>query len=113
VILVKKHYTSHKKNKTRNWKLKRLAKEESDMKPRKQDQDREEHDYEQFLQDLEADPELRQGANLYRSEQERQQAASEMETDGEEDEGLEIPMDQLIDEMEDMGMVDEDDDEEV
>jgi nonsense-mediated mRNA decay protein 3 len=33
---------------------------------------------------------------------------TEMETDGEdEDEGLEIPMDQLIDEMEDVGLEDE------
>jgi len=108
VILVKKHFQTRKKNKVRNWKLKRMAKEESEMKPRKQDQDRDEYDYEQFLQDLEADPELRQGANLYRQQQlQQQQAESEMETDGEEDdEGMEIPMDQLIDEMEEMGMHD-------
>ncbi|KAF2723855.1 nonsense-mediated mRNA decay protein 3 [Polychaeton citri CBS 116435] len=107
VVLVKKHYPQRKKNKSRNWKLRRMAREESDMKPRKQDADRDELDYEQFLQDLEADPEFRSGANLYKNSQEAQAAATEMETDGEDEEGLTIPMDQLIDEMEDMGMNDD------
>ncbi|KJY00482.1 nonsense-mediated mRNA decay protein 3 [Zymoseptoria brevis] len=112
VILVKKHYERRKKKSanTRNWKLKRMAREEGDMKPRKQDQDRDEIDYEQFLQDLEADPELRAGMNMYKQQRELD-AISEMETDDGEDDGLEIPMDQLIDEMEDMGM-EEDSDEE-
>ncbi|WPH04625.1 60s ribosomal export protein nmd3 [Acrodontium crateriforme] len=113
VVLVKKHYAGRKKNKTRNWKLKRMGREESDMKPRKQDQDRDELDYEQFLQDLEADPELRAGMNLYKNEQQRQaDAMSEMDTDGGDDEGLHIPMDQLIDEMGDMGMEDHESEEE-
>ncbi|KAK6438305.1 ribosome-binding protein [Oleoguttula sp. CCFEE 5521] len=112
VILVKKHYASRKKNKTRNWKLRRLAKEENDMKPRKQDAEREEYDYEQFLQDLEADPELRQATNLYKNAEEAAKMKEAMETD-DEDEGMEIPMEQLIDEMEEMGMVDDDEGEEV
>jgi nonsense-mediated mRNA decay protein 3 len=115
VILVKKHYARRKKNKNnRNWKLRRMAREESEMKPRKQDADRDEIDYEQFLQDLEADPDLRHGLNMYKNKdaQPAADAMSEMETDGEEDEGLQIPMDQLIDEMEDMGMDDEVDDDE-
>nr|POE71948.1 60s ribosomal export protein nmd3 [Quercus suber] len=114
VILVKKHYPARKKNKTRNWKLQRMTREESDMKPRKQDADRDEIDYEQFLQDLEADPEMRAGLNMYRNKDARAQAdaASEMDTDNEDDDGLEIPMDQLIDEMEDMGMDEDDYDEE-
>ncbi|QIW99331.1 hypothetical protein AMS68_004849 [Peltaster fructicola] len=110
VILVKKHYQTRKKNRPRNWKLKRMAREESDMKPRKQDQDRDELDYEQFLQDLEADPELRMGANLYRQPR-AADAQSEMDTDA-EDEGLTIPMDQLIDEMDGMAVDDHDTEEE-
>jgi nonsense-mediated mRNA decay protein 3 len=110
VILVKKHYQARKKNKVRNWKLKRMGLHDNDeMKPRKQDADRDAIDYEQFLQDLEQDPELRQGANLYRDEQKRKaEAESEMDTDADsdDDEGLQIPMDQLIDEMEEMGMHD-------
>ena len=79
------------------------------MKPRKQDVDADEVDYEQFLRDLEADPELRQSMNMYRQDVQRNVAMdAEMETDGEdEDDGLEIPMDQLIDEMEDVGLEDE------
>lgn len=100
VILVKKHYAARKSHKSRNWKLKRMAREESEMKPRKQDADRDELDYEQFLQDLEADPDLRMGANLYRTGVDSQ---AEMDTD-DEDQGLKIPMDQLIDELEDLGM---------
>lgn len=106
VILVKKHYVARRKNKSRNWKLKRMAREESEMKPRKQDQDREEVDYEQFLQDLEADPELRMGMNMYRNQQDAPQPTG-MQTDDEDDEGLEIPMEQLIDEMEDVGLEDD------
>jgi nonsense-mediated mRNA decay protein 3 len=118
VILVKKHYGARKKRAgPRAWKLKRLAREESEMKPRKQDQDRDEIDYEQFLQDLEADPELRHGMNLYhdrsaaaakKSQQEVEM--DEDEDDDSEDDGLAVPMDQLIDEMEDMMMDDNDDD---
>lgn len=113
VILVKKHYERRKKKSanTRSWKLKRMAREESDMKPRKQDADRDEIDYEQFLQDLEQDPELRAGMHLYKQQRELD-AISEMETDDGEDDGLEIPMDQLIDEMQDATLedMDEDDD---
>jgi nonsense-mediated mRNA decay protein 3 len=104
VILVKKHYPERKKGKSRNWKLKRMAREQSDMKPRKQDEDRDQADYEHFLQDLEADPEFRLGMNMYKQEVQREVEA--MSTDG-EDEGLEIPMEQLIDEMEDVGLEDE------
>lgn len=108
VILVKKHYERRRKGKGvsyRNWKLKRMAREESEMKPRKQDADRDEIDYEQFLQDLEADPELRVGLNMYKNHQARRTGgAVEMETDDGEDDGLEIPMDQLIDDLEDMDM---------
>ena len=111
IILVKKHYAARRKNKSRNWKLRRMAREESDMKPRKQDVDRDEVDYEQFLQDLEADPELREGLKLYRTQDAVQPPAladGEMDMDGESDEeGLAIPMEQLIDEMEDMGVEDE------
>ena len=109
VVLVKKHYPARKKGKTRTWKLKRMARQESEMKPRKQDADRDEVDYEQFLRDLEADEELRAGMSLYKNQSAGQGVLQDesMETDGEDDEGLEIPMDQLIDEMEDMGMEDQ------
>ena len=117
VILVKKHYGQRKKRSanSRSWKLKRMDRQASEMKPRKQDADRDEIDYEQFLQDLEADPELRMGLNMYKN-REVQKVVEPMDEDAEEDDdeddGLEIPMDQLIDEMEDMDMDDEDVDDE-
>eukprot|EP00742_Colponemidia_sp_Colp-10_P002276 GILJ01002430.1.p1 GENE.GILJ01002430.1~~GILJ01002430.1.p1 ORF type:complete len:528 (+),score=93.79 GILJ01002430.1:79-1662(+) len=67
VILVKKHYPNRRKqNKKRNWKLQHLQKEESDMLPRERDVQKTEKEYEEFLQDLEEDPELRSNVNLFK-----------------------------------------------
>lgn len=69
VILVKKYYPRNKKKtKSRAWKLRRLAAEQSDMSSRKQDQERAERDYEIFLRDIEEDKELRDSLTLYRSD---------------------------------------------
>lgn len=111
VVLVKKHYARKKKGKSRNWRVKRMNKEESEMLPRKQDQEKMERDFEMFLRDVEEDSELRAGLALYKAEQERA-AAEAMEVEesefGEEDPGLEIPMEQLLDDFEDMMIKDED-----
>lgn len=116
VVLVKKHYARKKKGKSRNWRLKRMAKEESEMLPRKQDQERMDRDFEMFLRDVEEDEELRAGLALYKAEQQRLQAAAAAGADsmdveesdaGEDDEGLEIPMEQLLDDFEDMTMEDQ------
>ena len=112
VVLVKKHFARKKKGKSRNWRLKRMAKEEGEMLPRKQDQERMERDFEMFLRDVEEDEELRAGLALYKAQQE-QQAQAEAQADameveesefGEDDEKLEIPMEQLLDDFEDMTM---------
>lgn len=124
VMLVKKVYPRRKKTKSRNWRLRRMAREEGEMLPTKRDQDREEMEYEMFLRDVEEDPELRGTVNLYKAEEQRRARAArvaagegEMDVDGEgaetdaetaggddeeDDEGLEIPMDQLLDEFEEM-----------
>jgi len=112
VVLVKKHYTRTKKAKSkRNWRLRRMAKEESEMLPRKQDQERMERDFEMFLRDVEEDSELRAGMALYKAQQQQKQQQQEEdamdveESDvGEDDEGLAIPMEQLLDDFEDMTM---------
>lgn len=107
VVLVKKVYPSRKKNKNRNWRLRRMEREEGEMKPRKQDEDKEAMDYEQFLRDVEEDPELQEQMNLYRSQQAQQQNGdAEMmdEEEGDDDDGLEIPMDRLQEEFEEMTM---------
>lgn len=75
VVLVKKSYPRKKKNKGRNWRLRRMAKEYNDRddnttqstKQRQMEADRIERDYEIFLQELEEDPELRSTINLYKS----------------------------------------------
>jgi len=79
IILVKKSYPiRRKKNRHRNWKLKSIAKEAEegpDVSGRGAlgrrgglDQERVERDYENFLRDLEEDPELRATVNLYKTD---------------------------------------------
>lgn len=65
VILVRKHYPRKKKPK-RNWKLKRMAREEEEPS-RRQDQERLEADFEMFLRDIEEDQELRSTLALYKA----------------------------------------------
>ena len=99
-----------------------MAKEEGEMLPRKQDANRDELEYEQFLRDVEEDPDLRQTMNLYKAQQAekarkaREEAMEgvdmmdgvEEEEDGDEiesdDDGLEVPLDQLIDDFDEMNM---------
>jgi nonsense-mediated mRNA decay protein 3 len=112
VVLVKKHYARRKKNKTRNWRLKRMDREQSDMLPRRQDQDRLERDFEMFLRDVEEDTDLRNMLALYKSQPKSKGDAMDVEqaTEGgseDEDEALRIPMEQLLDEFEEMTMDDE------
>lgn len=114
VMLVKKFYQRSKKSKNkRNWRLKRMNRDEGEMLPRKQDQEKMERDFEMFLQDVEEDQDLRQGLALYKAQQEqKQREADAMDTDAseagdeEEEQGLTIPMEQLLDDFDDMKMTD-------
>jgi len=110
VILVRKLYARKKKNgkSQRNWKLRRMAREEGEMLPRKQDQAKLERDFEMFLRDVEEDQELRQGLNLYKTPNRPKPDAMEVEESeaGSEDEGIKIPMEQLLEDMEEMGLED-------
>ena len=77
------------------------------MLPRKQDQERMERDFEMFLRDVEEDTELRAGMALYKAQQQQDPNAMEVEdsdADDADDEGLAIPMEQLLDDFEDMTM---------
>jgi len=118
VLLVKKVYPRRKKSKSRNWRLKRMAREERETLPRKQDQNKEEMEYEMFLRDVEEDADLRSGLALYKAQQKDKAATEEMqgiqtecmegveedakeaEENEEEDDDhcLEVPLDQLQDE---------------
>ncbi|KAG1766985.1 NMD3 family-domain-containing protein [Suillus occidentalis] len=101
VILVKKTYPNRrKKNKTRNWKLRSIAKEAGEEgetgagrgvvgRMGGRDQKKVEEDYELFLQDLEEDPELRGTVNLYAAKDTKMRDA----TDGARKKGGQYGMD--------------------
>ena len=98
VILIKKSYPAHRKrNKGRNWELRKLQMEEEDMAPRKQDQERIEQDYEMFLRDLEEDAELRSTVNLYKADKVKKQddvaMVEEIESDFDDEENDDMLMD--------------------
>lgn len=113
VVLVKKFYARKKKSKSRNWRLKRMNKEEGEMLPRKQDQEKMERDFEMFLRDVEEDVELRNTVALYKQRVEKKrmegvETASMAET---EETGMEevpgIDMNELLDEFEELDVKDE------
>jgi len=64
VILIKKIFPEH----NRIWKLKQLDKEEIDMNNFHKNSNQREKEYNEFLKDLENDPEMRSKINLYRDE---------------------------------------------
>ncbi|KAJ2645867.1 ribosome-binding protein, partial [Coemansia sp. RSA 1285] len=118
VILVKKTYPEgRRKRKPRNWRLKSLNKDDGELAPKKQDQERLEVDFEAFLRDLEEDPELRSGVNLYKDTGAVANPAGAMEgdmdsdnDDDEENELPEVPLEELLDDLKlDDASEDEDD----
>ncbi|ABN65007.1 predicted protein [Scheffersomyces stipitis CBS 6054] len=116
VVLIKKHYArKNKKNKYRQWKLKRMAKEHSDIvanddsRQARQEQERAERDYEIFLQELEEDEELRQTINLYKAGAAPPPPPSHgdiEELEEEDEEAPQIGIDELLDELDDMTLED-------
>ena len=120
VVLVKKFYARKKKSgKNRNWRLKRMNKDEGEMLPRKQDQERNDRDYEMFLRDVEEDPDFRSNVALYKAEQEKRrtekmefeaaEAASMAETEETDDDDVpKIDMEELLDEFDELNVDDED-----
>ncbi|TAQ91599.1 hypothetical protein B7494_g77 [Chlorociboria aeruginascens] len=110
VVLVKKFYARKKKGKSRNWRLKRMAKDEGDLLPKKADQERIDRDYEMFLRDVEEDTELRNTVALYKAEQQAKkdaEAMSVVETSDGEDETPKIDMAELLDEFDELEIQDE------
>lgn len=122
VMLVKKHYLrKNKKNKSRNWRLKRMNKEEGEVLPKKQDQEKMERDFEMFLRDVEEDADLRNTVALYKAQQREKkqkdndrmegvEEASAAETDDDEgsDDVPKINMEELLDEFNQLDVEDED-----
>ena len=115
VVLVKKLYARKKKNKSRNWRLKRMNKDEGELLPKKQDQERIERDFEMFLQDVEEDQELRSTVALYKAQQAKKQrdrmegieTASVAETEETGDDDIpRIEMDELLDDFDELKVED-------
>jgi nonsense-mediated mRNA decay protein 3 len=112
VILVKKHNPNRRRNKKRNWKLKRMAKDEGDLLPKKADQERMDNEYEAFLNDVEEDADLRAALALYKNtnkkklQKEDPDAMSVAETEMTED-GAGVNMEELLDDFDDLDIQDE------
>ncbi|OAA47673.1 nonsense-mediated mRNA decay protein 3 [Metarhizium rileyi] len=106
VVLVKKHYPRRRKNRRRNWKLRRMDKDEGELLPKKADQDRMDREYELFLRDVEEDEELRAALSLYKNEKKRtEEEMSVAETEGPEDDGIpQVNMDELLDDFDELTM---------
>lgn len=116
VMLVKKFYARKKKSKTRNWRLRRMNKEEGEMLPRKQDQERMERDFEMFLRDVEEDTELRSTLAVYKAQQEKREkdrmewletaSVAETEETEDEEEVPKIDMEELLDDFNELDVED-------
>nr|KAJ3420091.1 hypothetical protein HK105_006093 [Polyrhizophydium stewartii] len=114
VVLVRKSYPNvRKKQRARNWKLKGIVKEEDleTVNRTKAEKARAEQDYEQFLRDVEEDPELRGMINLYKAptaagKAEDDVSMADSEEEPEED-FPEINVDELLDDMENMRIDDD------
>lgn len=116
LVLIKKAYVRRKKNRGRNWRLKRMNREEGVAAAggRRQDQDKLEQDFEMFLRDVEEDAELRNTLALYKnratkSRMEGLETASMADTeDTGEDDVPGVDVRELLDDFDDLDLEDED-----
>ncbi|XP_073016400.1 uncharacterized protein [Primulina eburnea] len=109
VILIKKSYEERrqkKKGKPRSWKLKSLDMEVDITSKGRDNEEKINSEYEQFLRDLEENPELRFNISLYRN-REYQQSEMASVTDGED--APSIPIDELLADLDLSEAEDEDD----
>jgi nonsense-mediated mRNA decay protein 3 len=113
VMLVKKFYARKRKPKNRAWRLKRMARDDGDLLPKKSDQEKLDADYEMFLRDVEEDAELRQTLALYKAKQQQERelmagvdamSLGGTEETGEDDEAPKINMDELLDDFDDLNV---------
>ena len=105
VVLVKKHYERKRKTRKRNWKLKRMDRDEGELLPKKADQERMDREYEMFLRDVEEDEELRAALALYKNEKKAEEDEMSMaETDEGEDNAPQVDMNELLDDFDELTM---------
>lgn len=101
VVLVKKHFPRRRKNRRRNWRLKRIDKDEGELLPKATDQTRMDREYEMFLRDVEEDEELRATLALYKS-QRKDDEMSTAETDDADEELPQVNMEELLDDFDEL-----------
>lgn len=118
VMLVKKYWPRNRKHRNRKWRLKRMAKDEGELLPKKADQERMDNEYELFLRDVEEDDELRAALALYKNTNKNkkpQEGAMDMdtmsvaETDGAEmddEDAPQVNMDELLDDFDELTVED-------
>lgn len=107
VVLVKKHYPNRRRNKKRNWKLRRLGKDDGELLPKKSDQERMDREYEQFLRDVEEDEDLRAAMALYKNEKKRdEEEMSVAETEDGDDQSPQVDMGELLDDFDELTVQD-------
>ncbi|KAH9883808.1 NMD3-domain-containing protein [Xylariomycetidae sp. FL2044] len=109
VVIVKKHYPNRRRNRKRHWKVRRMAKDEGELLPKKTDQDRMDREFEQFLRDIEEDEEFRSGVQLYKEPKPKKQV-DEMSMvtteDGEDDDAPQVDMNDLLEDFDELTMQD-------
>uniref|UniRef100_A0A7N0TBQ1 60S ribosomal export protein NMD3 n=1 Tax=Kalanchoe fedtschenkoi TaxID=63787 RepID=A0A7N0TBQ1_KALFE len=100
-ILIKKSYEEKRRQskvKPRSWKLKNLDMEVDDATRAKLDQEKVSTEYEQFLRDLEENPELRFNISLYRDKELQASEMAASTNDG--DEPPSVPLEELLADLE-------------
>ncbi|KAI1653568.1 NMD3-domain-containing protein [Daldinia decipiens] len=113
VVVVKKHYPNRRRNRKRVWKVRRMAKDEGELLPRKTDQERQDREFEQFLRDIEEDEEFRQGVQLYKQPARKKQADEMSVTtaaeDGDEgdDDVPRVDMNELLEDFDELAIEDQ------
>ncbi|CAH0015465.1 unnamed protein product [Clonostachys rhizophaga] len=105
VVLVKKYFPRRRKNRRRNWRLKRMNKDEGELLPKQADQDRMDREYELFLRDVEEDDELRAALALYK-QQKQEEEMSMADTEAEDDDAPQVNMEELLDDFDELNMDD-------
>ena len=116
VVVVKKHFPNRRRNRKRHWKVKRMARDEGELLPKKADQDRMEREFEQFLRDIEEDDEFRQGVQLYKNPKKKQNrqpdemsvgtATATEDGDDDDDDAPRVDMDELLDDFDELAIED-------
>jgi len=105
IVLIKKHYKKKNRAKKRAFRLHTLKKTR-DQEPSKQELKRMEEDYEAFVQQVEEDPDMWGHINFYKKKNMTMSDIKSEETDDEEEDAPQIPLEALQDlKLDDTGRV--------